>query len=183
MSEKHVIVRKLDSLEALGGTTDICSDKTGTLTQGKMVARAMYVVQQGTYIMGETSDPANPTIGTLGFTPLSPSAQDSAKDEGTMALPIEASAKSHTEGNETLEMMLRIASLCNLATVVHKDGVWSARGDPTECAIQVLVSKFDRSRESLTEGPAADWGELLWSLCDLSTAADDLISWLYSYHG
>ena len=34
MSERHVIVRKMDSLEALGAVTNICSDKTGTLTQG-----------------------------------------------------------------------------------------------------------------------------------------------------
>ena len=37
--ERNVIVRKLDSLEALGAVTDICSDKTGTLTQGKMVVK------------------------------------------------------------------------------------------------------------------------------------------------
>ena len=39
MVQRHVIVRNLKSLEALGGVTDICSDKTGTLTQGKMVAK------------------------------------------------------------------------------------------------------------------------------------------------
>lgn len=32
MVKRHVIVRNLKSLEALGGVMDICSDKTGTLT-------------------------------------------------------------------------------------------------------------------------------------------------------
>jgi len=35
MSKRNVIVRKMDSLESLGAVTNVCSDKTGTLTQGK----------------------------------------------------------------------------------------------------------------------------------------------------
>ena len=43
MVARHVIVRKLDSLEALGAVADICSDKTGTLTQGKMMAEKCWI--------------------------------------------------------------------------------------------------------------------------------------------
>jgi magnesium-transporting ATPase (P-type) len=39
---QNAIVRSLDSLEALGGIADICSDKTGTLTTGKMVVRKIW---------------------------------------------------------------------------------------------------------------------------------------------
>ncbi|DAA74030.1 TPA_exp: Uncharacterized protein A8136_3812 [Trichophyton benhamiae CBS 112371] len=60
MVKRHVIVRNLNSLEALGSVTDICSDKTGTLTQGKMVAHKAWVPARGTYAVGQSSQPFNP---------------------------------------------------------------------------------------------------------------------------
>ncbi|CAI6335349.1 unnamed protein product [Periconia digitata] len=156
MVERNVIVRNLKSLEALGGVTDICSDKTGTLTQGKMVAKRAWIPAKGTYSIGVTDSPFNPTVGDISFSPQEPRKIDFEKEEAPTAFD------KLLEGNLHLTEYLKVASLANLAHVHRNDegGDWNARGDPTEIAIQVFASRFQWNRLDYTQGDKPAWKQL-----------------------
>lgn len=151
MVQRNVIVRNLKSLEALGAVTDICSDKTGTLTQGKMVAQKCWIPTRGTYSVETSNEPFNPTVGELFFTTTAPSGLATSKaEEGT---PSPASVL--LEDNPEFKDFLLVASLCNLARVhLNKEGEWTALGDPTEIAIQVFASRFNYNRHQFLNDQA-----------------------------
>ncbi|KAF4820369.1 Sodium transport ATPase 5 [Colletotrichum tropicale] len=159
MVKRHVIVRNLKSLEALGAVTDICSDKTGTLTQGKMLARGAWLPGMGTYTVENSSTPTDPTVGDIRFDERSPRHLDFKKggDACGTILDTEHLLQNSKSG---LAAFLHVASLANLATISKKDDQWHARGDPTEIAIQVFASRFDWNRLRLTTGDSPEWSEI-----------------------
>lgn len=182
MVERHVIVRNLSSLEALGGVTsryphfrhvseldtdnlDICSDKTGTITQGRMVVRKAWLPGCGTYSVDSTSDVYNPTAGEVRFIGSQPkdivdSTQEKQGQAHLIAPPDEPTS------NIGLQWYLNVASLANLAVIEQSDdssanpGEWRAKGAPTEIAIEVFASRFGWNRIQLSQTAGAQWKHL-----------------------
>lgn len=160
MVQRNVIVRKLDSLEALGAVTNVCSDKTGTLTQGKMVVKKAWVIAEGTYSVGDSNNPVDPTDAQVSFSSESPRATAASK-KTTAQIKAETEWKTATEflGKDDLTKYLNVATFANLAIVNQnkETGQWDGRGDPTELAIQVFASRFDWNRRKFTHGDHITW--------------------------
>lgn len=151
MVTKHVIVRKLDSLEALGSIDDICSDKTGTLTLGKMIAKKLWIPGIGTYQVSNATESFNPTVGDVSFNENSPLFMKETDEEFNF------SSTLPTPYPKSFENWMQIATLANIAVVsqVTKQEtgelVWEAHGDATEIAINVFTSRLGYSRDKIIE--------------------------------
>ena len=125
MARRNAIVRSLPAVETLGAVNVICSDKTGTLTEGKMVATDLWVGEK---------------LFTVSGTGVSPEGSIYVDDE-----PV-------TELSADLTMALTILSLCNDSVLQRSEGdSWEAVGDPTEISLQVLSHKLGVEKENLEE--------------------------------
>ncbi|KAH6670439.1 putative calcium-transporting ATPase 3 [Halenospora varia] len=147
MAAGNVVIRRMAALEAIGGVTNICSDKTGTLTQGKMVAHKVWVPGMGTLSVKDTVDFRDPDDGIVEI-------------DGEQLDKLDFGSQGRIG---VLRPVLDAIALCNFASVwrvqtpsdisPEKDmemrGEWKSSGDPTEVALQVLAIRFDRGKESL----------------------------------
>ncbi|PSN66992.1 metal cation-transporting ATPase [Corynespora cassiicola Philippines] len=121
-----------------------------------MVVRKSWVPGLGTYSVNAGSDVHNPTAGEVQFSELS-SPQNASASLATIVPTDEASRHS------LLRQFLNVASLANLATLeqsssdAENPGEWTARGAPTEIAIEVFAGRFGWNRATLTQGPEASW--------------------------
>lgn len=150
MVRRQALIRKLPAVETLGSVTTICSDKTGTLTQNKMVVQAVYAHDKYFQVTGE------------GYTPLGEFLLQSQNIE----------VAEHPE----LHALLIACALCNDAVLQQEQAQWIILGDPTEGALLSLAGKagiekdqWDARLPRVAEFPFSSERKRMSAICSTQT--------------
>jgi len=144
MAQRNVIVRKLPSVETLGCTSVICTDKTGTLTTNEMTVVSLLLFEDTEDIVQEYS------VSGFSYNPV-------GSVEG-----ISVCQNQKLEGS--VRDVAAVCALCNDAKIIgidsydvgtHKEDsnssvrAYERVGEPTEAALCILAEKIGGSAEFL----------------------------------
>jgi Ca2+-transporting ATPase len=120
LADMKAVVKNLPSVETLGSTTIICTDKTGTLTRNEMAVTRVFFDGMD-YAMTGTGYRPEGTILDFSGNPLD------------------------QEGIDRIEIMMDAATMASNAEIhapdEEHDG-WYAVGDPTEAALVAMSTKL-----------------------------------------
>lgn len=150
MVKRNALIRKLPAVETLGSVTTICSDKTGTLTQNKMVVQLVNTNRHSISVTGE------------GYAPIGGFNDRSVSIDNLEQYP-------------ELESLLVACTVCNDAVLQNDKGDWKILGDPTEGALLSLAGKAGIYREQqapilprIAEFPFSSERKRMSVICELS---------------
>jgi len=128
MVKRNCIIRKLPSVETLGSTSVICSDKTGTLTKNEMTVQSVF--HGGLFY----------DVSGIGYAPEGEFSQDGKKTD-----PMKSPG---------LQKLISGTVLCNGAQLVKEGNMYKIVGDPTEGALLTMAGKTGLHKNELeTEFP------------------------------
>ncbi|XP_028843192.1 sarcoplasmic/endoplasmic reticulum calcium ATPase 1 isoform X1 [Denticeps clupeoides] len=128
MAKKNAIVRSLPSVETLGCTSVICSDKTGTLTTNQMCVTKMFIIDKidGDHVTLDQFD-----ISGSKYTP-----------EGEVT---KGGGQVKCGQYDGLVELATICALCNDSSLDYNEskGIYEKVGEATETALCCLVEKMN----------------------------------------
>ena len=158
LARKNAIVRQLSSVETLGSTTHICTDKTGTLTKNEMTVKEVLVDNYTAKIGGAGYKPYGAIlIKTKSDQTLQIGDMDSTEEDfEEREKKLMEFKKDVTPLYNALEIISKISVLCNNAKIMQTKGqndeiTYSIMGDPTEGSLLTLVSKFGFTTDDFTK--------------------------------
>jgi plasma-membrane calcium-translocating P-type ATPase len=125
MIKKNALVRKLPAVETLGCASVICSDKTGTMTENKMMVTHLYT-------FGKTL-----TVDGQGYVPEGRFYVENRPVNPAQIGPV--------------RLLIQYGLLCSHAELVKEKRKYMIQGDPTEGAIVVCARKAGFQRKHLLE--------------------------------
>uniref|UniRef100_A0AAQ5XW52 Calcium-transporting ATPase n=1 Tax=Amphiprion ocellaris TaxID=80972 RepID=A0AAQ5XW52_AMPOC len=130
MAKKNAIVRSLPSVETLGCTSVICSDKTGTLTTNQMSVCRMFIADK--------VDDSSCTLHEFSIT------GSTYAPEGQM--PVQCG------DYDGLLELATVCSMCNDSSLDYNEtkGVYEKVGEATETALTTLVEKMNVFKTDLS---------------------------------